>query len=233
MTHSNSTDGKRCFLVQSVDMKVIITILALCFTLITASIAYLLHSGVSIRTAPIIKPSIITSDFHNVPQGLFVRLFPDFQQADYILWGVSQNSREVQTTLSMVKSQYEREFTTPVNFIYDGTTASTKDIESCPRPCWILFPESSAHELSPNTWINEKLRPLNKTYFTINWIPFKKGVRVPEYCTKEKRLDLECLKVVSVNEVTSKMKAPDQRYFFVRKYLDSDYFIFIEDPLNL
>lgn len=213
-------------------MKTIVTILSIGLFLISLGIVYIYKSGVSIRTAPIIRPSIVSEDFHNVPQGLFVRLFPDLQQTHYILWGVSQNSNEVQVTLSMMKELYKREFKTPVSFIYDGLNSSREEVQNCLKPCWILFPENHVNELSPNTWIQTHLLPLNRNYFSLTWIPFERPTQVPEYCVKEKRLDLDCLKVVSIQEVSRKMKDSGKRYFFLRKYLDRDYFLFVESPKN-
>ncbi|MGZ3772325.1 MAG: hypothetical protein ACXVCY_00530 [Pseudobdellovibrionaceae bacterium] len=209
-------------------MKIIVSILTVSFIFITVCIAYLVKSGISIRTAPIIKPSIISNDFENVPQGLFVRLFPDLQQADYILWGISQNSVEVQKTLTALKNQYEKEFKTPVRFIFDGLKASAQDIEKCSKPCWIYLPEDSAHELKPNTWIQKNIKPSNRNYFTISWVSFTRTIETPEYCLKEKRLDLECLKAISVQEFARKKMSPRDKYFFVKKYLDTDYFLFVE-----
>lgn len=224
--------AKLKFWFKMAPMKTITSLLAVCFLLITGSIIYIIRSGVSIRTAPIIKPSVISRDFRNVPQGLFLRLFPDFQQADYVLWGGSQNSGEVQTTLALAKEHYEREFKRPVNFIYEGEKAHLEAVANCPKPCWILLPENKAHELTPNAWVQTNLLPLHKTYFTLTWVNFKKNISVPAECTQEKRLDLPCLISVSVREVGRKMPDPQQRYFFMRKYLDSDYFLFVEEPLQ-
>lgn len=209
-------------------MKIIISLLSLGFVIIIACLVYLLNSGVSIRTAPIIKPSIVSQDFINVPQGLFLRLFPDIQQSHYILWSVSQNSAEVQKTLSVMRERTEKELHAPVQFIYDGANATAQEVQACARPCWILFAEDQAHELQPNSWIESHVKPLGRPYFTLSWIPFQREVKVPEGCVKEKRLDLECLKVISVQEVRRKMKDDSVRYFFMRKYMDRDYFLFVE-----
>lgn len=207
-------------------MKIISWILGLGFLIITACILYVIKSGVSIRTAPMIKPAAVSADFTNVPQSLFLRLFPDLQQSHYILWGVSQNSSEVQKTLSILKDRYELEFKKPVHFIYDGLAATLSDVEKCPHPCWILFPEEQAHELNANSWQQKNLHPLQRTYFTLTWISYERNLQVQEHCVAEQRLDLECLKQVSVNEVRRKM--PEPRSFFMRKYMDRDYFLLVE-----
>lgn len=210
-------------------MKTIAGILTVCFVLITASIIYIIRSGVSIRTAPIIKPSAISADFHNVPNGVFLRLFPDFQQADYVLWGLPANSTEAQTTLQLLKERHEKEFKNSVTVLSYEELASPSQIQNCSKPCWILLPENQAHELHSNSWAHDHLKQTQKNYFTVTWIKFIRTVEVSEKCKNEKRLDLECLKSVSVREVLRKMKDPEARYFFMRKYLDRDYFLFIED----
>lgn len=210
-------------------MKIITSILTVALIIITAGVLYIVKSGVSIRTAPIIKPSIITSDFNNVPEGLFLRLFPDFQQSHYILFGIPQNSSEVQQTLSILKQLYEKEFKMPVNFIFDGLNASAEEIKNCAKPCWIYLPENGAHGLKTNEWLNKSIIPLNKIFISITWIYFSRTVSVPESCLTEKRLDFECLKAVSIKEIERKLKEENKRYFFVRKYLDTDYFLFVEN----
>ena len=209
-------------------MKTIFAILTVCFTLITAMIIYITRAGVSIRTAPIIKPSAVSQDFHNVPFGIFLRLFPDFQQADYVIFGFPQNSPEAQTTLNLLKERYEKEFKTEVKILAEEEPKNLASVQNCLKPCWIFLPEAEANELSPNAWIQNNIHPTKRSYFTLTWIPFQRKVTVSELCEKEKRLDLECLKTVSVKEVERKMKDPNARYFFMRKYLDHDYFLFVE-----
>lgn len=210
-------------------MKILGGLLAVAFTIVVACMIFLQQSGVSLRTAPIIKPSAINADFTNIAQGTFLRLFPDIQQSHYILWGVSQNSGEVQKTLSLLKEKTEQELKSPVHFIYDGPHATPEEIRLCPRPCWILMPPDQAHELTASPWIHSHLKPLDRAYFSITWIPFDRDVEVPDFCQEEKRLDLECLKWVSVREVQRKLKETSSRYFFMRKYLDHDYFLFVEN----
>lgn len=210
-------------------MKTIIAILTVCFTLITALIIYITRAGVSIRTAPIIKPSAVSKDFHNVPLGIFLRLFPEFQQADYVLFGFPQNSSEARTTLHLLKERYEKEFKIEVKILVGTETKSLALVQNCLKPCWIILPEAEANELSLNAWIQTNIHPTKRSYFTLTWIPFQRQITVSELCKKEKRLDLECLKAVSIKEVERKMKDINARYFFMRKYLDRDYFLFIEN----
>lgn len=210
-------------------MKIIVSLIGLCFTIITATIVYLILNGVSIRTAPIIKPSSIIPSFKNVPHGLFLRLFPDFQQADYVLWGAPLNSPEFETMLKHLKEYYQNEFKQIARIIPAGENASLAEVAACSKPCWIFFTTQPAHELSPNSWIQKNLLPLKKSYFSITWMPFHRNFELPEYCNDEKRLDQDCLKALSIDQVKKDFKSKNERYFFARKYMDRDYFLFIEE----
>lgn len=214
-------------------MKNIVAILAVCFALITWTIFHLINAGVSIRTAPIIKPSVVGSNFHNVPQGVFLRLFPDFQQSDYILWGASQSSSEFKIVLHELQKRYEQQFKTPVHIFKVDPDSNKNRLADCTKPCWVLLPPTHAHELVRNGWIEDNRLILKKNYVTITWISFIRQNTVPPACIEEKRLDFECLKSVSIQEVKKKLIERDQRYFFMRKYKDQDYFLFIEDPHSI
>lgn len=209
-------------------MKTITALIGFAFLLITACILYLVKEGVSLRSAPIIKPSVISQDFHNVPDGIFIRLFPDLQKSHFLVWGVSQNNQEVQKTLSIMKELYEKEFRTDVHFIYQGEDITPSDLQKCPKPCWILVPENKGSALGPRSWLLDQVLALDPDFISISWVPFQRDVQVPESCVQEKRLDLDCLKVLSVQEVAKKFKEKNQRYFLMRKYMDHDYFLFIE-----
>lgn len=212
-------------------MKIIGSILVFCCLVITACIIYLLKAGVSLHPAPYIKPSAISDDFHNVPKGIFIRLFPDLQKSHYLLWGVTLSTPEEQKTFDLVKDRYEQEFKTTVNLISNPFEVDPEVVKGCAKPCWIIFPEEQAHELAPNAWVQKNITPLEREYISITWIDFIRGQPVPENCLVMKFLDFNCIKTVAVNAVARKMKVKDQRYFFMQKYQDHDFFLFVEKKL--
>lgn len=214
-------------------MKNIVALLAICFVIIIGTIVYLIGTGVSIRTAPIIKPSFVGLNFHNVSQGLFLRLFPDFQQSEYVLWGADQKSSEFKTILHDLQKRYEQQFKTSVHILEISPDFNQNSLADCAKPCWILLPIHQAHELVRNNWIEDKRNFLNNNYVTITWVQFDRNNSVPPACIAEKRLDFECLKSVSVQEVERKLVDKSQRYFFMRKYKDRDYFLFVEGPHSI
>jgi hypothetical protein len=211
-------------------MKKLILLVAFGFVVISACLVYLVKSGIALRSAPQIKPSVIAADFHNVPQGLFLRLYPDLQPAYYFLWGVSYDSPEVQKTIFALKDQYEKEFRRPVQILFSGPQLTPEAVRNCASPCWLILASGQAHELGRNELIETHIKPHLRTYTTLTWIDFDGVAEVPERCQIQKFLDLECLKLVSVREVQKKMKDPRQRYFFMRKYLDHDFFLFVQTP---
>ncbi len=211
-------------------MKKIVALLGLAFLIISACLIYLVKSGVGLRSAPIIRPSILLEDGQNMSLGVVARLAPDFQTADYLLLGFLPETADSQKFLEMLKSEYEMLYKKSVQILPNAIEAKPEDIQACIAPCWLLLPNTMANELSNNEWIQKLIRPLNRNYFSITWIPFSTGGEVTDACVQQKRLTLDCLKMLSVHEAKRKMKETEKRYFFMRKYLDRDYFLFVENP---
>lgn len=210
-------------------MKKITLLLAIALVVISGCMIYLLMTGVSLRSAPLIRPSPITHEGRDISYGVVARLAPEFQNADYILWGVLPLTEESNKVVNLIKEEYEKVFKKAVHIVADAELATDEQLRSCEAPCWLFLPKSKAHELSPNEFITNKIIPTQKTYFTLSWISFSKVQEVPEHCLHEKRLDLECLTVLAVYEAQRKIK-DGSRYFFMKKYNATDFFLFIQDP---
>ncbi|MGZ3802692.1 MAG: hypothetical protein ACXVB4_00655 [Pseudobdellovibrionaceae bacterium] len=213
-------------------MKKITLLLSLAFVLISACMLYLVKVGVSLRAAPIINASIISADRHNMAEGIVYRLSPEFQNAQYVLWGFLPFSQESQKVFELLKAEYEKIFHRPVHVLMEGEKASTEEIRACLKPCWILLPKEKANELLPNDFINLKIRPLAADYFKVTWISFSKREDVPQYCIEEKRLTPECLRVLGIEEAQKKMKSGAE-YFFMKKYKENDFFLFFQESPQL
>lgn len=216
-------------------MKKIAILLGFGLLFITACLIYLVKNGIALRTSPQIKPSIISADFHNVPQGVFLRTFPDLQNAHFLLWGVSYDSPEVQKTILGMKEIFEKEIGKSVQLLFVGPDLTAEFVKNCERPCWVIVGPQEAHELVENPFLEKYIRPVieprGESYLSITWIDFDKVEAVSTECDAQKFLHLDCLKTVSLREVQKKIKQPDQRYFFMRKYLDHDYFLFVQKPI--
>jgi hypothetical protein len=184
--------------------------------------------GISLRAAPIIRPSVISLDRKNIAHGIVYRLSSDFQEARFVLWGILPENTESQKVLALIKEQYEMVFRKPVHIIANAESASAQDIQACGQPCWLLLSADKANVLTPNEFVSQKIQPLNEIYFSITWMPFKQVETIPDYCIQEKRLTIECLRVLAIAAFQRKMK-PGPQYFFMEKYNEKDYFLFFQE----
>ncbi len=210
-------------------MKTIVAVLSVAFLIITACMLYLVKTGISLRAQPLIRPSIVSPDQHNVAHAVILRLFPQLKTSHSVVWGVKPETPEIERVLEMMAAEFEKAFGQKVNVIKNGETASAVQLRACQKPCWIFVSADQAHHLGNQTFLTEKIQPLQRPYLTITWIPFTFGAEVPEKCETEKRLDFVCLKALSVHEAAAKIKTLD-RYFFMKIYNEIDVFLFMQEP---
>lgn len=189
----------------------------------------LTHDGVSMRSAPIISPSPQGDEYRNVAKAVLNRLFPDFQMAGYVVVGSAADLKMGPQVINEMKTGFEQQFKKTVTLLSDDGNVSAEKILKCAQPCWILTSENQANELSEANKIPQILNRLeNVKHFQITFIPFL-GVPDPSpECVAEKRLSLRCLIPLSIHEVRKKFKDPAVSYFFMRKYEDRDYFLFLQ-----
>lgn len=185
--------------------------------------------GVSIRSAPIISPSPQGTEYKNVASSVVNRLFPDFQMADVVLIGSPTDLKSGPQIIDDLKSNYIKQFRKAVTLLADDGNLTEEMISQCEKPCWILTSDARANELSEYNAIPQILNSMkNVRHFHITLISFF-GVPEPTPdCIAEKRLSLQCLIPLSIHEVRKKFKDPSVDYFFMRKYQDRDYFLFIQ-----
>lgn len=214
-------------------MKKLIALLGVCFVVISAVLIYLVLNGISLRSAPIIRPSVMTPDQRNVAEAVVQRLFPDFQNASFTVMGLRPEVTESQRMLTMLKEEYEKVFHRPVSILPDAEAADSEDFKKCAAPCWILTTQDKSNELSPHPMVEKFLRDdPSREYFNLTLIPFTPEATVTDACIQEKRLTLDCLIPLSIHEAKRKMKDPKALYFFVRKYNDKDYFLFTQQGIS-
>lgn len=209
-------------------MKNVVIAIVLSLAVISACIVYLLRTGISLRTAPLIQPSIMTDDKSNVASSLVLRLFQEFQNGHYIVWGVLPANEESNRVIEQAARQYEKKFHSKVHFIRDAEKENQEYIRACTKPCWLLVSQEKANQLQTNSFIENNLLALSKPYLSITIIPFHKNQPVSEECNNQKRLSLNCLISVSIRGVQRKMKDTQKHYFFLQKYNEKDFFLFIE-----
>lgn len=209
-------------------MKKITILLTLAFILISACMIYLIHNGVSIRSAALIRPSVISADGHNMANGLVIRMAQEFKNTHYVLWGIVSDSN----LFDQAQTEFEKLFPAlKVTRLQLGEQTTPEEIRACPAPCWIVTEPNGAHELAGQTPISHRTEIAEKSYFNLSVVLFSKAEPVSAECDAQKRLSFDCLKALSIREAQRKMKNPHAHYFFLRKYLDKDYFLFVQKEI--
>lgn len=211
-------------------MKTFFALFGIFCVVATAILITLTHDGVSVRTAPIISPSLQGEEYKNVAKSVVSRLFPDFQMSHYVVIGSPENLKMGPQIINEIKIGFEEQFKKTVTLLSDNENLTAEAISKCLQPCWILTSETQANELSENNKIPQILNKIeNGKHFHITLVPFSEVQDPSQDCIAEKRLSLECLIPVSIHEVRKKFKDPKASYFFMRKYQDRDYFLFIQN----
>lgn len=211
-------------------MNRIFAAIGLSLIFISACIFYLVRSGISLRAAPIIQPSVMDAGGDNVAKALNVRLFKELQNNRYVIWGVLPETAESARLINQAAEEYEKIFHKPVQFIRDAEGASAEYLRACSSPCWLTVASAKANQLSTNTFIKDSIISLAEPFFTITVVPFAADIEVPDDCDGEKRLSLRCYVPISVRNVRRKIKDPEKRHFFLNKYYENDFFLFIQQP---
>lgn len=208
-------------------MKKITALLILAFIIISACMIYLIRSGVSIRSAALIRPSVISTDGRNMSNGLVIRLAQQLKNTHYIVWGFSSDS----DLFDQAQEEFEKLFPhLKVSRLQLGPQTTAEEIRACPAPCWIVTEPEKAHELAGQTPLPHRSEIAEKSYFNLSVIHFSNAEPVTAECDSQKRLNYACIKTLSVREAQRKMKKPNERYFFLRQYLEKDYFLFVQSP---
>ncbi len=195
----------------------------------SAVLIMLTRDGIAIRSAPIIAPSPQGVDYKNVAKSIVNRLFPDFQMSNYVVIGSPADLKMGPQIINDLKINFEEQIQKKVTLLADDGYLTPETIAKCPQPCWILTSEIHANELSGLNILPQILDKMENTnHFHITLIPFSSVPTPSEACIAEKRLSLQCLIPLSIHEVSKKFKDSAISYFFMRKYQDRDYFLFLQ-----
>lgn len=209
--------------------------------LIAAVMMFLVMKGVGLRAAPLIRPSLMDADLQIVASSTVSRLYPELQKTPLIVLGVLPLNERRQLLLKQLTEAFKKTFqkepgqldlsTAPA-----GGESITDQLAACPRPCWILGPLMEANELAGTTSSNQGLMEVRaalqnsgEVYFNLSAIDFDRVVETPVDCLDEKRLSYRCLAPLVVHDSLRKMKDAVAKYFFLRKYNERDYFLFLEN----
>lgn len=197
---------------------------------ITACMGYLIYRGISLRSAPLIQPSVVDADLKNVAHSTVQRLHREFEDAHYVVIGLLPETVESGKILRMMADEYEKVFSRTVKIVEDNAALTPEILEACEKPCWILTGRDQAHALGEKSQLRGWLEARSGKTMSISLLSYTGNEEVSAFCHEQKRLTFECLRPVSVREVRRRMKKPAERYFFMRQYLENDFFLFIQEP---
>ncbi|AGH94566.1 hypothetical protein [Pseudobdellovibrio exovorus] len=213
-------------------MKKVGWLIGLGLIIITVCMGYLIKQGISLRSAPLIQPSVMDADRANVATSVIQRMHQNFEDVDYAIFGVAEKAED-QQLIRMMAEEYEKVFKAPVQFLVQNDSVTADVVAACTRPCWILTGFEKAHTLAGvNTWMQDNLISQQKPFLSLTIVDFQVGEPgddvVSDECHQQKRLSFDCLVPVSVREIKRRMKKPDQKYFFLRQYNGEDFFLFLQ-----
>lgn len=191
-------------------MKKLIIAFSLVSLLITALLVVIIKRGVIVRPQPLIKPTLIQNDFEPVARHVALRMFPEFQSNDYIFWNLDLNNIEAQLFQKRIIEEYTKLFQKSVHVLQPD-----QSLDHCGQPCWIFS--------------KIDIQSLPSRSIEFNWINYDKIESIPDQCMNKKILDFECIKYVSLKSVERKIKNKNDRYFFLHKYMDQAFYLFVKN----
>lgn len=204
-------------------MKLVNVLLVACLAVISAVVIYLVIDGTALRSAGVIKPTVLDSENKLLPKSVALRLFPEFQSSENTLWLASP---QLQPKLASIVASIHNYYTTlktpsvPELILVNSITQASEMTNSQNAKWWVFESE--------NTAVLEAIRKKQASPNIIYVNEFKRDEAVSPNCETEKMLSRECLKVVAVREVKKKFRT-EQRYFFMRRYNDHEFYLFIEE----
>lgn len=210
-------------------MKKIYLVFGAALVIITLCMVFLAVKGISLRSEPIIKPSVVDAQYQNITYAVIHRLFPEFQKTDYVVWGINPDVQTEEGTLfQLLQKAHQAQMGVKPQWIHWTEQTSVDELKKCVKPCWITMEKEQANSLKKNDSLNKIQSVLGLNYFSVTFLEFDRAVMVPAVCETEQRLDFSCLQSIAVREVRKYFKRNDIRYFFSRAYNEIDYFLFIE-----
>lgn len=226
---------KNCCLICEVAyasaVKKVYIILGTALVIISLCMVYITFKGAGLRTEPIIKPSPIDKDHANITFGVIRRMFPSFQKSDYVIWGADlEKVNEENDIIKLLQTEHFKQLGTYPNPKIVTNETSDEEIKNCTKPCWIIVDKNHASQLngSQNEILEKVKKQLGPNYFSITIMEFSPEIAVTENCNSEKFISADCVMPISVREAKRYMKDKNTRYFFMRRYNEVDYFLFLQ-----
>jgi hypothetical protein len=196
-------------------MKTVYTLIAAALLISTGVMFILVKKGAALRPMGVIAPAVIGASTELIGKAVGLRLFPEFQTAKNVIWYLDIAEEPYASIPESTLLHYQSNFKPQLLDLRKDSDSS------CAENCWYIQ--------SPNTALPEALQQKLKTAPSVEiYIQyFKRDEVVSETCENEKILEAKCVLPVSLREVRKKMKTPAP-YFFMRRYLDSQFYLFVE-----
>lgn len=196
-------------------MKFVFSLLAVAVLISSGVMVYLVKKGAALRPAGVIAPTEIGTKPELIGHAVALRLFPEFQMAKNVIWYLDIDEEPMTHIPESTLFNYQ---TNPKPILLDLRQAPQA---TCSENCWYVQ--------MANTPLPEALLQKIKTEPSVEIFVqyFERDEQVSEVCENEKMLEFKCVRPVSVREVRRKLKTPAP-YFFMRRYLDSQFYLFIE-----
>lgn len=196
-------------------MKIVISLLAAAILIGSSVMIYLVKKGAALRPAGVIAPTEIGMAPELIGKSIALRLFPDFQTAKNVVWYIDVEDEPFVNIPESALSHYQ---TNSKPSFFDLRKAPQTN---CAENCWYV---QALNRPLPAELLQKTKNELSVEIYVQY---FDRGEEVSELCEAEKILELKCVRPVSVREVRRKMKT-QASYFFMRRYLDSQFYLFIE-----
>lgn len=196
-------------------MKIVFAILGAAILISSGVMVFLVKKGAALRPAGVIAPSVIGTKAELIGQAVGLRLFPDFQTAKNVVWYLDVTDEPFVNIPESTLANYQTNFKPELFDLRKNPQAT------CVENCWYV---QTANVPLPEALL-QKIKTEPSIEIFVQY--FDRDEKVPEVCESEKTLELKCVRPVSVREVRKKLKTPAP-YFFMRRYLDSQFYLFIE-----
>jgi hypothetical protein len=206
-------------------MKWVFGALGLFSVLVVGVLLFLVKKGVILRPQPLIKPSLIESDFKPVGQRVFMRLYPQLRDIDFIFLRSSLKPKEHSAFVRDFTAEFELQLKKKLNFSF----ISSQDFESgpsifCESPCLVWVTGELDRVQIENGGNRSK-----KSWLEIRAWTFQGEPQMTDLCLEQARLSDDCLFQVAMKLSEKKRKGLEGRLFFLYQYLDQHFYLFIED----
>ena len=203
-------------------MKSVNALLALCLVFISAVVIYLTLQGTALRSAGVIKPTVLDSENRLLPKSVALRLFPEFQSTKNTIWiPAVELQGQVSPVVRSIHDYYKnlKIKSVPKLVFVDRETLPSDNFDGEQSRWWIFESENEA--------VLNAVREMESEPTMIYLAEFKRDETVDPSCETEKVLSRQCLKAVAVREVRKKIRSPEP-YFFMRRYNDHEFYLFLE-----